>query len=84
MGQNMQNLASQICHSNKNSLKSFTLSTDGVLQKHQHIHGLQHDITIVPCLLVPTILHEFLDSKGHKRTIHTFEAISRSYWWFKL
>ena len=28
-------LASQKCHSNKNSSKSFTLSADGVLQKHQ-------------------------------------------------
>ena len=39
-------LASQICWSNKDSSKSFNLSADGVLQKHQYIHGLQHDMTI--------------------------------------
>ena len=42
-------LASQICHSNKNSFKSVTLSADGILQKHQYIHGLQHDVTIAAC-----------------------------------
>ena len=77
-------LASQIYCSNKNSSKSFTLSADGVLQKHQCINGLQYDMTIAPCSLIPTILHEFHDSKGHQGTIHTFEAIRRSYWWPKL
>ena len=79
-----KNLASQIHHSNKNYLKLFTLSRDGVLQKHQYIHGLEHAVTIAPCALVPTILHEFHDSKGHQGTICTFEAIRRSYWWRKL
>ena len=59
-------LAFQICHRNKNSSKSFTLSANGVLQKHQHIHGFQHDVTIELCSLVPTILHEFHDSTGHQ------------------
>ena len=59
-------LASKIHHSSKNSSKSFTLSAEGVLQKHQYIHGLQHDVTIAPHSLVPTILHEFYDSKGHQ------------------
>ena len=53
--------ASQIHHSKKNSSKSFTLSADGVLQKHQYIHGLQHNITIASCSLVPTILLQFHD-----------------------
>ena len=75
---------SKIHHNNKISPKSFTLSADGVLQKHQYIHGLQHDITIAPCSLVHTILHYFHDSKGNQGTIHSFEAIRRSYWWPKL
>ena len=65
-------LAMQLCHSNKNSSKSFNLSADGVLQKYQHIHGLQHDVAIAPHSLVPTILHEFYDSKGHQGTIGMF------------
>ena len=56
-------LASQICHTSKNSSKSFTLSAKGVLQKHQYIHGLQHDITIAPHSLFSTILQAFHDSK---------------------
>ena len=63
---------------------SVTTSASGILHKHQYIHGLQQDITIVPCLLVPTILHESHDSKGHQGTIHMFEAIRMSYWWGKL
>ena len=77
-------LVPQICHSNKNSSKSFTLSADGVLQKHQYIHGLQHDVTIARHSLVPTILHGFHDSKGHQGTICMFEVNRRSYWWPKL
>ena len=76
-------LALQIHHGNKSSFKSVTMSKSGILQKHQYDHGLEHDIIIAPCSLVPTILHEFHDSKGHQETIHTFQAI-RSYWWPKL
>ena len=77
-------LALQICHGSKNSSKSFTLFADGVLQKHWCVHCLQHDITIAPHSLVPTLLYEFHEPKGHQGNIHTFEAIRRSYWWPKL
>ena len=70
----------QIHCSNENSSKPLTLSADGVLQKHQYNHGLQHDITIAPCSLVPTFLHDFYDSKSHQGTIHIFEVIRRSSW----
>ena len=60
------------------------MSASGILKKHQYIHGLQHDVTVAPCSSVPTILHEFHDSKGHQGNIHMFEAIRRSYWWPKL
>ena len=58
--------ASQICHGNKSSFKSVIMSVSGILQKQQYVHGLQHDVTIAPHSLVPTILHEFHDSKGHQ------------------
>ena len=60
------------------------MSASGILQKHQNIHGLQHDETIVLHKLVPTILHEFQDSKGHQGNICTSEVIRRSYWWPEL
>ena len=72
-------LTSQLHHSNKSSLKSVIMSANGVLQKQQYIHGLKHDVTIVPHSLVPTFLHEFHDSKSHQGAIHTFEVIKRSY-----
>ena len=51
--------------------KSITMSASGTLQKHQYIHGLQHNVTIAPCSSVPTILHEFHFSKGHREpSIH--------------
>ena len=74
----------QTCHGNKSSLLSVTSSASGILQKHQYVHGLQHGVTIAPCSLLPTVLHEFHDSKGHQETIHTFEAIQRPYWQPKL
>ena len=77
-------LASQVRHSNKNSFKPVTLSANGISQKHQYVHSLQHDVTIVPCSLVPDNLHEFHGSKGHQGTIHTFKVIRRCYWWPKL
>ena len=77
-------LASQICHSKKNSFKSVTLYTSCILQKHQYIHGLQHDVAIAPHSLVLTILYEFHDCKGHQGTICMFEVLQRSYWWPKL
>ena len=36
---------------------------------------------MAPYSIVPTVLHEFQDSKGHQRTICMFEAIKRCYWW---
>ena len=41
--------------------------------KQQYIHGLQNDITIALCSLVPTILHEFHDPKGHQGTTHALK-----------
>ena len=76
--------ASQLHCSNESSLKSVKMFENGILQKQQYIHGLKCDITIAPCSVVPIIVHKFHDSKGRQRTIHTFEAIRRSYWWPKL
>ena len=45
----------------------------------QYVHGLKHDITIAPNALLPTILHEFHDTKGHQGTIHTSQSIRRFY-----
>ena len=71
-------------HKNKKSFNSVMNSADGILQKQQYIHGLKHDVIIVPHSLVPVILHEFYNSKGHEGTIHTFVVIRRFYWWPKL
>ena len=60
------------------------MSASCILQKQQCIYGFKHDVTIAPHSLVPTILHEFHDSKGHQGTICMFEAILRLYWWPKL
>ena len=54
-----------------------------VCYKTAIVHGLKHDSTIGPCLLVTTILHEFHDHKGHQGTICMFEVIRMSYWWPK-
>ena len=55
-----------VSYSNKNSFNSVTVSARGILQKHQYIHWLQHDVAIAPCSLLPMILHKFHDSKGHQ------------------
>ena len=60
------------------------MSSTGILQGYQYIHGLQHDVTIAPHSLVLTMMHEFHDSKGHLGNIFAFEAIRRSCWWPKL
>ena len=60
------------------------MSANDTLQKQQYIHVLKHDIIIAQHSLVPTILHEFHDSKGHQGTICMFEAIRMSYWLPKL
>ena len=39
---------------------------------------------LTPHSTVPINLHKFHDKKGHQGTIHTFEAIRRSYWWPQL
>ena len=51
------------------------ISTDGILQKQQYICGLKIDITMAPYSIVPVILYEFHNCKGHQGTIHMFEAI---------
>ena len=49
------------CHcGNKNTFKTAAISADGILQKEQYFNGLKYDMTIVP-----VILHEFHNSKGH-------------------
>ena len=60
------------------------ISTDGLLQKQQYIHGLKHDFVTAPHSIVQTILNDFHNLKGHQGTIHTFEAIRRFYQWPKL
>ena len=47
------------------------ISTDGLLQKQQYIHGLKHDIVEAAHSIVPTILHEFHNLKGHQGN-HTY------------
>ena len=75
-----EQLASQSCHSNKNTLKTAVISANGMVQKQQYVHGLKYDVTIAPHSIIPIILLEFHNCKGHQGTIHTFEAIRRSYW----
>ena len=77
-------LASQLHHNSKGKQPSVVMSTKGLLQKHQYIHVLQHDITMASHSLMPIILKEFHDSKGHQGPIHIFETKGRSYWWPKL
>ena len=60
------------------------MSASGILQNQQYYHGLKQDVTIAPHSLVPTILHDFHDSKGYQGTIYAYEATRRSYWWPKL
>ena len=60
------------------------ISTDSLLQKQLYIHRLKHDVVIAPHSIIPIILHEFHNSKGHQGTIHTYEAIGKFYWWPKL
>ena len=60
--------------------KSVIRAASGILQKTTIHSWLQHEVNIVPHSLVPTILHEIHDSKGHQGTTHMFEAIRRSYW----
>ena len=72
-------LAPQLHHGNNSNFQSAILSVNGILQKNQYIHGLKHDITIAPNSLLPNVLHEFHDSKGHHGTICTFEAIRMFY-----
>ena len=60
-----------------------SIFANGILQKQQYTPGLKHDITIAPNSVVSIILHKFHTSRGHQGTIHTFEAIKRSYWWPK-
>ena len=57
------------------------ISASGILQRQQYVHGSKHDITIALHSLVPVILHEFHNCKGHQGTIYMFKAIRRSYWW---
>ena len=70
-----RNLAVQSYHKNRNSFNLVMNSADGLLQKQQYKHGLIHDVIIALCSVIPIIHHEFHNSQGHHRTIHTFEAI---------
>ena len=47
------------------------VSTDGLLQKQHPICRLKHDVIVAPSSIVPIILHEFNNVKGHQRAIHT-------------
>ena len=67
-------LSSHICLGNKSNFKPVIMSASGILQQQEYFHGLKHDVTIASHSLVPTILHEFHDSKGHEGNIHTFES----------
>ena len=58
------------------------ISPDGLLQK-QYVHELKYDVTIAPHSIIPIILHEFHNWKGHQGTVCTFKAIRRFYWWPK-
>ena len=68
---NFRNLAAQSHCKNRNSFNSVMISDDGLLQKQQYVHGLKHDVIIAPHSIIPIILHEFHNSKGHQGTIHT-------------
>ena len=80
----VKKLALQSHNSSKNIFNTVVISIDGILQKQQYGHSLKHDVTIAQCCIEPIILHKFHNFKGHHRTIHTFKAIGRSYWWPKL
>ena len=60
------------------------ISADDCLWKQQYIYGLRHDVIIAPHSIVPIILHEFHNPKGHQGAIHTFKVIRRLYWWPEL
>ena len=79
-----RNSAAQPHHKDKNTFNLVMIFPDGLLQKQQYAHGLKYDVIIAPHSMVPVILHEFHNSKGHQGTILTFEAIRRFYWWAKL
>ena len=68
----------------RNTIKPVMISSDGFLQKQQHVCGLKYDATVAPNSIVSIILHELYNSKGHQGIIHTFETIRRFYWWLKL
>ena len=50
-------LASQSHHSNKDTYSTVVISANCILQNHQSVHGLKHEITIVPHSDVLVILH---------------------------
>ena len=79
-----RNLAAQSHHKNKNTFNRIMISPYGLLQNQQYVHGLKYDVTVVPHSVLPVILCQFHNSKGHQGTIHTFQAIRRFYWWPKL
>ena len=71
---NGRNLAVQSQCKNRKSFNPVMISTDGLLQKLQYIHGLKHYLVVTPHSIVPTSLHEFHNSKSHQGTIHILEA----------
>ena len=78
---NCRKVAAQSYHKNRNSFNLVIISADSLLLKQQYIYVLRHDGIIAPHSVVPIILHEFHNSKGHQGTICTFETIGKFYWW---
>ena len=70
-----RNLVAQLHHKDKNTFNPVMISSDGLLQKQHYVHRLKYDVTIAPHSVVPVILYEFHNSKGHQCTIHTFETM---------
>ena len=46
-------------------------SVDGPLQKQQYVNELKHDTIKASHSLIPVILPEFHNLKGHQGTIHS-------------
>ena len=62
---NFTNLATQSHCKNRNSFNLVVISTYGLPQKQQCIHGLKHDAVVAPHSILPTI-HEIDNLKSIK------------------
>ena len=67
-----RNFAAQSHCKTKNTFTLVMISPDGPLQKHHHVHGLKDNVTVALHSVIPVILHEVHNSKGHQGAIHTF------------